>query len=238
MKRVFIVMLVAYLLSISFSAHAKTYPNIPKPNTDQKIEFADFVWYSDYSETINSAINKGLPELGANENFKGGADNAAHWTRFYDSLFSNSNSHCGGYLHYKDIGEFPKIAGHSVYSISLFFMWDPEAASIPMNYKEKGASRFYMGIYSFYGDSQLIYDDFVKKLKTIYGKSPYQGHERLSWYCYWVNNENAVVGVCKNQSFVYLMYMAPNGEENLYKVEEMVTGEKPERIEDENMSGL
>lgn len=139
--------------------------------------------------------------------------------------------------YYTDV---PNVAGYRIDSLELYFMWNEEAG-YTTEYKESGATQFYMAKYEFdVEDYESCYNDLVGKLKSIYGENSYSdstGWTDSSFYTLWVNQDGALVGVGHDSSDTYLVYMAPGAEDKLVAVEELIKKQEIENAQGD-LSGL
>ena len=207
------------------TAHAQSCPLPCEPNTEAEIKFQGFEWYTDYPTTLKAATERGLSEKWYNNFFYDDFCTTPHWQIVYTSLssFAGSETKCGGSVsYYTDI---PNVAGYRVSDLELYFMWNEETG-YTTDYKNPGATKFYMAKYEFDVEDFLsCYDDLMEKLKTIYGNNPYS--DTYGWidpspYALWVNKESALVGIGHDSHDTYLVYMAPGAEEKLVNIEELI----------------
>ena len=218
------------LFVIASSAHAAPCP-IPEALTDVDISFSSFEWYSDYPTVIELADEMNWGKY--SDWFSRGGCTTPHWTIFKEAAncFAGSESNCGGSLLFYKV---PKVAGYEDVTAHLYFIFRPGLGNYE-NYNAPGAMCLYLGEYEFSpADLDACYDDLVQKLANIYGDTAYVGEDKsLSYnYTYWVNNDDAVVGICKKSTGVVISYSAPHSEENLEQIEQWIA-----KTEIENAAG-
>ena len=232
MKRL-IICIITVALMISY-AYADSCP-LPVPNTNAEILFSGFDWYSDYAATLRAAKSKGMDTTWIMDTFETNLGTyAMHWDNLYD-IFSDSEKDTGGSFILVDC---PKVAGYDVLDLMLYCMYNPEIG-YTKDYKATDAIQFYMAVYELnVTNYSEVYKDLVSKLKKLYGDNPLESDRGsgIEFSC-WVNEDNALVGVCNNNYYIRLLYMAPGAEEKLCQVEKLIQQQEVQNAADD-FSGL
>ena len=235
-KLVTICILIITMFILFTDAQADSFP-LPEPNTDVEITFSDFSWYMDYP-----AIRREIKERGFTygaTNFSPESSYSPHWTVVSTTIF-NAEKRCGGNLGFYT--SLPKVAGYNVESINFYFLWNIDSDLYENytdgRYKENDSALFYIGVYKIDAvDRNAAFKDLVAKMKKLYGDSPYERDIGNNYSCaYWVNTQNAVVGIMNGIS-LEITYMAPGGEERLAAVADAVA-QKEVNDAQEDLSGL
>lgn len=207
-----IVMMMTLLCFIA--AHGVAHLSLPAPNTTANITFRDFEWYADYNAIKKQAKKNGFSK--GYDSFEFGLTwDAPHWNYIISQVGARTKiENCGGNIMYYTV---PDVAGHSVYSATLYFITSPELGGIK-KYKKTGVSSFYMATYEIRTEKDPdCYKDLAEKLKRIYGDSP---EEKENYMC-WVNQNGAAIllGIMSSDD-VGLAYIAPEAEKRLSAVEQ------------------
>ena len=234
MKRL-LVLIIAILLSTTTCALANSCP-LPPVNTDADIQFSGFEWYVDYPTMMKMAEAKGIDTLYSMDWFSDSSYNTPHWPIVYSSMpaFAEGDMKCGGSVVLVDL---PDVAGYTAQTLEMYFMWNPETG-YTKDYQSPDAIQFYMARYEIQAnDIKACYEDLVNKLKSLYGESPFEDTKYEVMYSIWVNNQNALIGIGCFNSHVNLVYMAPNADEKLVAIEELVKGQEIDDAADD-FSGL
>ncbi len=235
-KLVTFCILIINMFILITDVQAEYYP-LPEPNTDVEITFSDFTWYMDYPSILSETKERGFT-YGATS-FSPMLSYSPHWTVVSTTIF-NAEKRCGGNLGFY-IG-LPKVAGYNVEAINFYFLWnissDLYENYVDGRYKDNDSALFYMGVYKIDAvDRKAAFDDLVAKMKNIYGDSPYERDIGSNYSCaYWVNTQNAVVGIMNGIS-LEITYIAPGGEERLAAVADAVA-QKEVNDAQEDVSGL
>lgn len=237
MKKRCIALILTVLMFIGgVPAFAESCP-LPEPNTDVEIKFPGIEWYTDYIDTLVEAEKKGINVYDKYTCFfEDYEKRTPHWPVLFDEGHWGSEKGCGGFILFSRDRQVPDLAGYKVYCLDLYLMYDQNVGRAA-DFKQPGAVQFYLGQYLFWNKDlniQVAYEELLLKLKNIYGDNPETGYseDHECDYAIWVNKEGALVGLSKNEYFMYLTYMAPGAEERLCQLEEKIEADVIAAVKD------
>lgn len=255
MKR-FIVLLCVLCLLFSFMPFAfADYCPLPETNSEATITFNGLPWYTDYYKTLENVAALGYkckPGGGFPMEdlcFSTEYIRFPHWINFVAPNYAGGGMYGTGakfdFSPDTSIEPFPTVAGHDISHLELYFLWNPDIGPVE-EAKAEEAIQFYAACYSFaavnYDEFPGIFEDLYTKLCGLYGAQPdkpfndkYGRH--ATDYAVWVDKDQASVILINDTHYVQLVYMAPECEEKLCIVEDLIASSVKDS-DPANVSGL